>query len=116
MLRSYSRLLFLFFNETATTEIYTLSLHDALPIYAQGIFVIRFIWLDAPLTPQRPSIAFMIEPHGRHQLLLRSEEHTSELQSRPQLVCRLLPAKKKNRTATDKTQNPECRYREYLPS
>src|SRR2546423_347689 len=43
---------------------------DIVPPNAQGILVIRFIWLDATLTPQRPSIAFMIEPHGRHQLLL----------------------------------------------
>src|SRR3712207_7317493 len=68
-----------FFNDTATTEIYTLSLHDALPIFRRGHGV------PAP---------------GRHQAgragKFRSEEHTSELQSRQYLVCRLLLEKKKN--------------------
>src|SRR6202008_5192102 len=66
-----------FFNDTATTEIYTLSLHDALPISP---------WIPkrcrAKRMPQRPPPA----PRRR----LRSEEHTSELQSRQYLVCRLL--------------------------
>src|SRR6266536_6604568 len=68
---------FFFFNDTATTEIYTLSLHDALPIS------------DAPAEhfAERPGFA-----RGAHQ---RSEEHTSELQSRVDLVCRLLLEKKK---------------------
>src|SRR6266513_6529976 len=68
---------FFFFNDTATTEIYTLSLHDALPIYRRR-------------SPRgRPR-------HGRHRPFGRSEEHTSELQSRFDLVCRLL-LEKKNR-------------------
>src|SRR3712207_7962493 len=84
-----------FFNDTATTEIYTLSLHDALPIC---------IGEKAP--------AFKREPEGRHEgasgdtcapdqgagrddrPVGRSEEHTSELQSRQYLVCRLLLEKK----------------------
>src|SRR5215813_15633999 len=70
---------FFFFNDTATTEIYTLSLHDALPILVFGIATI--IWRHS-----RPE-----EPEGP-----RSEEHTSELQSRPHLVCRLLLEKKKH--------------------
>src|SRR5260370_29525947 len=78
--------LFFFFNDTATTEIYTLSLHDALPIWTMpscaglcGGFAGFFLWL-----------------------LGRSEEHTSELQSHLNLVCRLLLEKKKqnaNRSA-----------------
>src|SRR6266568_8875907 len=75
-----------FFNDTATTEIYTLSLHDALPIWRSP-------------TPTRSSSAGCSirqrsrPPSGRD---LRSEEHTSELQSQFHLVCRLLLEKKKN--------------------
>src|SRR2546430_12736717 len=78
--------LFFFFNDTATTEIYTLSLHDALPI---------FVWFD------RDNLAVheRFERHGRQGVLdgcaNRSEEHTSELQSQSNLVCRLLLEKKK---------------------
>src|SRR5579871_3800383 len=72
-------LFFFFFNDTATTEIYTLSLHDALPICAQLLDHLG-VGLDA----------------GRHREAgRRSEEHTSELQSRRDLVCRLLLEKKK---------------------
>src|SRR2546428_4872716 len=70
---------FFFFNDTATTEIYTLSLHDALPIYAVGRRVGR-----------RHRDRVRPQSHQR-----RSEEHTSELQSRSDLVCRLLLEKKK---------------------
>src|SRR2546429_9921512 len=73
--------LFFFFNDTATTEIYTLSLHDALPILASAA--------SGASTP-RPSPA----PSTRRREG-RSEEHTSELQSRLHLVCRLLLEKKK---------------------
>src|SRR2546430_15758014 len=72
---------FFFFNDTATTEIYTLSLHDALPIlpaFYSGTSTVRSavlpLWND-----------------------LRSEEHTSELQSQSNLVCRLLLEKKKKK-------------------
>src|SRR6266850_7523410 len=68
---------FFFFNDTATTEIYTLSLHDALPISARCA---ARNWSSCP--PSRPSPP-------------RSEEHTSELQSPCNLVCRLLLEKKK---------------------
>src|SRR6266446_10390592 len=68
-----------FFNDTATTEIYTLSLHDALPISRPG----------RPRPPNESSTAGAI-PRPR-----RSEEHTSELQSPCNLVCRLLLEKKK---------------------
>src|SRR6266496_2540469 len=70
-------LVFFFFNDTATTEIYTLSLHDALPIYLQG-------------DPEGPDQRRLQQDH----LADRSEEHTSELQSRRDLVCRLLLEKK----------------------
>src|SRR5436305_3407056 len=81
------RIGFFFFNDTATTEIYTLSLHDALPILA--------MW--NALTPSQRERA--ARRFGALQLW-RSEEHTSELQSRPHLVCRLLLEKKKQHAVT----------------
>src|SRR3712207_7481486 len=93
-----------FFNDTATTEIYTLSLHDALPI-----------WPPSPPSPRGPYPPGRSSPPGQPlpprsdflpvlpgwdstssppSSLLRSEEHTSELQSRQYLVCRLLLEKK----------------------
>src|SRR5476649_1569204 len=77
---------FFFFNDTATTEIYTLSLHDALPICEPQIFA---------------------APVGRHRGVqageaFRSEEHTSELQSHSDLVCRLLLEKKKDIRRADR--------------
>src|SRR5438105_13533394 len=76
---------FFFFNDTATTEIYTLSLHDALPICSSC----------RPRPRWNPSIA------GRPSACRsRSEEHTSELQSRVDLVCRLLLEKKKKNKFT----------------
>src|SRR3982751_7117411 len=74
----FSFFFFFFFNDTATTEIYTLSLHDALPI---SVF--------------RPRHCHRPRRRGRHGP--RSEEHTSELQSRSDLVCRLLLEKKKKK-------------------
>src|SRR5712664_4871849 len=68
---------FFFFNDTATTEIYTLSLHDALPISPRKAGTRRWRCCCAP------------------SFSVRSEEHTSELQSRSDLVCRLLLEKKK---------------------
>src|SRR5688572_31958569 len=73
-----------FFNDTATTEIYTLSLHDALPIFWKA-------FLAAPFAPETQLVAVTGEPH----IVDRSEEHTSELQSQSNLVCRLLLEKKK---------------------
>src|SRR6201994_1423973 len=72
-----------FFNDTATTEIYTLSLHDALPILPPT--------KRRSVRASRISIS-PIRSRGRRR---RSEEHTSELQSRLHLVCRLLLEKKK---------------------
>src|SRR3712207_9243852 len=86
---------FFFFNDTATTEIYTLSLHDALPISAAAR-------RRALRRHGRGGGGAGARRGGDHQLgrgdgrLGRSEEHTSELQSRQYLVCRLLLEKKKN--------------------
>src|SRR3989442_7856006 len=84
---------FFFFNDTATTEIYTLSLHDALPIFAGAL-------LAHPEDDVHVALVVRGLGVGERQRLLeeaevRSEEHTSELQSRPHLVCRLLLEKKK---------------------
>src|SRR3712207_7901699 len=84
-----------FFNDTATTEIYTLSLHDALPIYpAASAMRVNVVspspsgrWRSRTMTSKPPG-----SPASRRS---RSEEHTSELQSRQYLVCRLLLEKKK---------------------
>src|SRR5256885_16864085 len=90
-------LLFFFFNDTATTEIYTLSLHDALPISTAA----------SPSTPQRrgdvarsstppvPAAGPLTRRPELPDRTARSEEHTSELQSPCNLVCRLLLEKKK---------------------
>src|SRR2546429_3351076 len=84
--------MFFFFNDTATTEIYTLSLHDALPISG----------LQPRVCPRQARVSGKIvravTRHGSRRDSdggLRSEEHTSELQSRLHLVCRLLLEKKK---------------------
>src|SRR6476620_12744069 len=78
---------FFFFNDTATTEIYTLSLHDALPICST----------TSTRTGRRPTAA-------RCTRWCRSEEHTSELQSRQYLVCSLLLEKKKKNRKKDRTK------------
>src|SRR3712207_9591282 len=88
---------FFFFNDTATTEIYTLSLHDALPISPPMRAPCRESRLAMRIT-SRSLGAHRAAPH--HHLVAadgvkRSEEHTSELQSRQYLVCRLLLEKKK---------------------
>src|SRR5574342_1421118 len=84
-------LLFFFFNDTATTEIYTLSLHDALPICGGG----------------RPGVSSDVGECLLHDA--RSEEHTSELQSPPDLVCRLLLEKKKNIKRKRSTEEKDTR-------
>src|SRR2546422_1827450 len=83
---------FFFFNDTATTEIYTLSLHDALPISQR----LRELVLVDHRACDRDLAAYDREERHRRRLDHRSEEHTSELQSRLHLVCRLLLEKKKN--------------------
>src|SRR5256885_7037761 len=88
--------MFFFFNDTATTEIYTLSLHDALPISqcrAEAIFVRQYLRSASHYRRSRPVGAVF----GG---IVRSEEHTSELQSPCNLVCRLLLEKKKIDTVT----------------
>src|SRR5258708_37334301 len=83
--RLFNLLLFFFFNDTATTEIYTLSLHDALPIS-------QCLRAAEQRAQPRPCLDLLL------QVAERSEEHTSELQSPDHLVCRLLLEKKKNTT------------------
>src|SRR2546430_13030262 len=75
---------FFFFNDTATTEIYTLSLHDALPIS------LLLAMLGGVIRAEEPPARYF-----QQALESRSEEHTSELQSQSNLVCRLLLEKKK---------------------
>src|SRR3712207_7229305 len=91
---------FFFFNDTATTEIYTLSLHDALPIWLRpshtGDQQVRPRAQPSAAARSRRGVPPPGRPDrggGRHP---RSEEHTSELQSRQYLVCRLLLEKKNN--------------------
>src|SRR2546430_17222282 len=100
---------FFFFNDTATTEIYTLSLHDALPIYLPanltGIEVIRGQsspgrrnHREAAVCEHKSKAAFVMRRReiGASSIGWRSEEHTSELQSQSNLVCRLLLEKKQD--------------------
>src|SRR5258708_18315090 len=97
---------FFFFNDTATTEIYTLSLHDALPICPPGAAaaVGRCLFAVPP-----PCHALRGGLHRPRRLRAgRSEEHTSELQSPDHLVCRLLLEKKKTINQTHPT--PHVRY------
>src|SRR3712207_9248442 len=86
--------LFFFFNDTATTEIYTLSLHDALPISLEEAHQVYDL-AAAREERLRPAELLRAVPYDDHVRGLRSEEHTSELQSRQYLVCRLLLEKKK---------------------
>src|SRR2546427_5493057 len=87
---------FFFFNDTATTEIYTLSLHDALPIFvtAAGLGAIAWVlWYFLFKRGGGPAVAASLADGVQE---VRSEEHTSELQSQSNLVCRLLLEKKKD--------------------
>src|SRR2546425_7129921 len=101
---------FFFFNDTATTEIYTLSLHDALPICPAvdltggNVATLRF-WHSYDFTDENAII------DGGE---LRSEEHTSELQSLAYLVCRLLLEKKKKSHVSGlfRTMTTECSYQD----
>src|SRR3712207_8970680 len=107
--------MFFFFNDTATTEIYTLSLHDALPIcvgvaYASGLSDVTDLYernlraqgLNADVDLKFPlGLTAGATYDWASGLRLRSEEHTSELQSRQYLVCRLLLEKKKTYNFTD---------------
>src|SRR2546430_7504377 len=99
---------FFFFNDTATTEIYTLSLHDALPIWADRLL---FEPIAAPAPPTSrvggagavstcQARIFVLACWNSSSVSVRSEEHTSELQSQSNLVCRLLLEKKNNHVST----------------
>src|SRR3712207_6971186 len=94
---------FFFFNDTATTEIYTLSLHDALPISLDGgVDAALGPWGGGCVSDRRRRVAASgtrrLRPPGTGPARSRrSEEHTSELQSRQYLVCRLLLEKKKKK-------------------
>src|SRR2546430_12585110 len=92
--KSFARFIFFFFffNDTATTEIYTLSLHDALPIS---------LGLGQAERPVRAQRAHLEGLDGQ----LRSEEHTSELQSQLNLVCRLLLEKKKKNSVFQRARD-----------
>src|SRR5260370_32827785 len=92
VMTSLALALFFFFNDTATTEIYTLSLHDALPILAERL---RDEAGDRVGEHDRPARQAHTQPRHAGQDG-RSEEHTSELQSHLNLVCRLLLEKKNN--------------------
>src|SRR5690242_21218409 len=105
---------FFFFNDTATTEIYTLSLHDALPIFRAKLSAALIVQkinnsscafdtfpsvlaeLKYKGVPDEVLMAMVNSPHGGRGIA-RSEEHTSELQSHVNLVCRLLLEKKKKK-------------------
>src|SRR5258708_28551395 len=102
------RLPFFFFNDTATTEIYTLSLHDALPISRLGHGAMGHVAPGPDARPHHPAlleaelVLFRLADDGG----VRSEEHTSELQSPDHLVCRLLLEKKKNQKRGESTNAP----------
>src|SRR5262249_61340396 len=126
LLRVHVRILF-FFNDTAPTEIYTLSLHDALPIYLAAVdvhFDDAIVDTDAG---QRGIEAAVLDQRALHDPVElasirrdRSEEHTSELQSLTNLVCRLLLEKKKIKSTLmegmlcyqPNSVNPELRWNE----
>src|SRR5207253_10494038 len=101
---SISFYFFFFFNATATTEIYTLSLHDALPIYQEIASLLRQHQDGgrAAAGGAGSGGGFSDPDHCRSG---RSEEHTSELQSRGHLVCRLLLEKKKKKKSKKITKN-----------
>src|SRR2546428_3734679 len=84
--------IFFFFNDTATTEIYTLSLHDALPIYMEHELIHKEV--SEAIIGAAMTVLNTLRPG-------RSEEHTSELQSRSDIVCRLLLEKQKKLRALD---------------
>src|SRR5438046_4751240 len=96
---------FFFFNDTATTEIYTLSLHDALPICAWPAISRSYGPMVVPFRSK------LIRVRAKRH---RSEEHTSELQSLTNLVCRLLLEKKKKKTKKIITISKNATVKRYL--
>src|SRR5437660_1922181 len=105
-LSHHSYLSSFFFNDPPTTEIYTLSLHDALPISLRGSSISTRTVSSSPASHRRPSSAPKGSPSSR------SEEHTSELQSRGHLVCRLLLEKKKKKI-TNTISNKNMIHKRY---
>src|SRR2546427_7917741 len=106
MRRSCAFVACFFFNDTATTEIYTLSLHDALPISMCSLFLCgagangehwQDLFREFRKGKKKPVTGLRITGFGRQRPERRSEEHTSELQSQSNIVCRLLLEKKKSR-------------------
>src|SRR5437773_8925117 len=97
-----------FYTHPSPTEIYPLSLHDALPIWVTSAELVRLLRLDPALTlmpaEDQPVAVTLVDRlvFRGHQGQGRSEEHTSELQSHHDLVCRLLLEKKKNTQTTRK--------------
>src|SRR5687767_15363951 len=108
MMSSYSNRLYIFFfyNDTSPAEIYTLSLHDALPIW-YGIPALAGAGFPGRRNPglQTGRAKFSRHPPVHAARNARSEEHTSELQSLAYLVCRLLLEKKKTTISTTHTIN-----------
>src|SRR2546425_8460112 len=96
-MRYSSFFFFFFFNDTATTEIYTLSLHDALPI---SIAVRREDIPADVIAREKEIYREQVAQEKKPDHVKRSEEHTSELQSLAYLVCRLLLEKKKKRKSS----------------
>src|SRR2546430_13789705 len=95
--------LFFFFNDTATTEIYTPSLHDALPISLESAAC------ESPMKPTSstgPAMRRLV--YSARRRAKRSEEHTSELQSQSNLVCRLLLEKKKKKHESSSAMRDLC--------
>src|SRR5206468_7852035 len=92
---------FFFFTDTPTTELYTLSLHDALPIFIREFGASK---LEQRMVLDAGSRVLRFETEVDWQDHPRSEEHTSELQSRSDLVCRLLLEKKKKKKKKKKTK------------
>src|SRR3712207_7812591 len=99
-----------FFNDTATTEIYTLSLHDALPISRRDGPKVRLGdgWKGRLAVASGGGVGREHEVSQNEGNAERSEEHTSELQSRQYLVCRLLVEKKNNETLASKETCFKC--------
>src|SRR5205085_10649536 len=100
---------FFFFTDPATTAIYTLSLHDALPIWIEyGVFgtAISYAVFDCPANSL---LTMMSRLTAYCRAARRSEEHTSELQSQSNLVCRLLLEKKKNDAKRAPSQTQEIK-------
>src|SRR2546427_7030651 len=101
------KLSFVFFNDTATTEIYTLSLHDALPISQRRLRqLLDRVREVRDLVHRTHRVRHLVVDEGVDLgLHVRSEEHTSELQSQSNLVCRLLLEKKKQNEAPLQAEN-----------